>query len=124
MLGEEKVVNRRPSSSPRSEADYRTLQHIHSNLTTLGRNRPYTEYTDTEAIYARVQRGRGRTGLGSSSEGESDDMQVSAETPLVTSYSTESDDMGVSMETSLARDSSREDASLASAVICDRESRV
>ena len=45
---------------------------------------------------------------------------------LVTpSYSTESDDLGVSMETTLIRDSSAEDESLASVVVCvDRESRV
>jgi len=48
--------------------------------------------------------------------------------PLVTpSYSTESDDLGVSMETTLIRgESSAEDGSLASVVVCvtDRESRV
>ena len=46
--------------------------------------------------------------------------------PLVTpSYSTESEDLGVSMETTLIRDSSAEDGSLASVVVCvDRESQV
>ena len=43
----------------------------------------------------------------------------------VTSYSTESEDLGVSMETTLIRDTSAEDGSLASVVVCvDRESRV
>ena len=107
--------------------------------TTITRSRPstgsYSSYSDPEALYARVRRGgRGKMVqvMNTSSEtGDSEDLMVGSmsnveDLPLVTpSYSTESDDLGVSMETTLIRDSSAEDGSLASVVVCvDRESRV
>jgi len=130
---------RRYSCSPGVDSDYQTLQHIHSNITTINRSRPstgsYSSYSDPEALYARVRRGgRGKMVqvMNTSSEtGDSEDLMVGSmsnveDAPLVTpSYSTESDDLGVSMETTLIRDSSAEDGSLASVVVCvDRESRV
>jgi len=129
----------RYSCSPGVDSDYQTLQHIHSNITTINRSRPstgsYSTYSDAEALYARVRRGgRGKMVhvMNTSSEtGDSEDLMVGTmsnveDAPLVTpSYSTESDDLGVSMETTLIRDSSAEDGSLASVVVCvDRESRV
>ena len=105
----------------------------------ITRSRPstgsYSSYSDPEALYARVRRGgRGKMVqvMNTSSEtGDSEDLMVGSmsnveDAPLVTpSYSTESEDLGVSMETTLIRDSSAEDGSLASVVVCvDRESRV
>ena len=108
------------------------------------RSRPstgsYSNYSESEALYARVRRvGRGgsKVVMNTSSEADmseepmlttsSSSGNLEDNTPLVTSYSTESDDMmGLSMETTLVRESSAEDGSLSShLVVCvDRESRV
>ena len=115
------------------DPDYAALQQIHATLTTLARPgaHPATPghpghlagLSEAEALYARVRRGRGRGAL-TPSDGGSDDM-VTSSTPLVASYSTGSDDMATSMDTSILRDTSAEDTSLASSVVCgDRESRV
>ena len=114
-------------------------------LTTISRSRPstgsYSNFSEAGALYARVRRGANRGMMQSvqvmntsSETADSDaDLMVGSlmsnameDAPLVTpSYSTESEDLGVSMETTLIRDSSAEDGSLASVVVCvDRESQV
>ena len=116
------------------------------NITiTISRSRPstgsYSNFSEAEALYARVRRGANRGKMQSvqvmntsseTADSEADLMVGSMmsnameDAPLVTpSYSTESEDLGVSMETTLIRDSSAEDGSLASVVVCvDRESQV
>ena len=117
---------------------------IHMFIIPTFRSRPstgsYSNYSESEALYARVRRvGRGgsKVVINTSSEVDmseepmlttsSSSGNLEDNTPLVTSYSTESDDMmGLSMETTLVRESSAEDGSLSShLVVCvDRESRV